>query len=98
MSRLSFISRAEGCDRFSISADKDKEIVKLINCKMVALLCGTDSYRYPLRYYWLLELLAIREHKYHIISDLKIGDVVFFHSFAPSVTDKTFSKKALMWY
>jgi hypothetical protein len=65
---------------------------------MVVPLCGTDSYRYPLRYYWLLKLSANREYKYYIISDLKIEDVVFFQSFAPSVTDKTFSKKALMWY
>jgi len=28
---LSFINRAEGCDRFSISAGKDKEIVKWLN-------------------------------------------------------------------
>jgi hypothetical protein len=62
---------------------------------MVALLCGTDSYRYWVRYYWLLKLFANREHKYHIISDLKIKDVVFFQSFAPSVTDKTFSKKSV---
>jgi len=57
---------------------------------MVALLCGTDSYRYWLRFNYLLKLFANRESKYHIISDLKIGVVVFFHSFAPSVTDKTF--------
>jgi hypothetical protein len=65
---------------------------------MVDPLCGTDSYRYSLHFNFLLKLSANREHKYHIISDLKIEDVVFFQSFAPSVTDKTFSKKALMWY
>jgi hypothetical protein len=39
---------------------------------MVAPLCGTDSYRYLLRFNCLLKLFAIRERKYHIVSDLKI--------------------------